>query len=161
VHGFLAADRETLDGTTRLTLAKGQLARWGVAGALRPEDVMAMGERLRTWVAARWPGVRWRREWPITQVQADGSLLRGIADLVLEVEGGLVLVDHKSYPGGEAQARDHAEGHAGQLAAYAGALEAATGRQVLACYIHLPVGGFMVPVELPARARKQALPAAG
>jgi len=154
VHGFLAADREGLPAAERLGLASDLLARWGVGGALRSEEVVEIGRRLAGWAKARWPGARFRREWPVAQRQPDGSLLRGIADLVLEVEEGLVLVDHKCHP--KELALSQVAGHAGQLAAYAGALESATGRPVLACYVHLPLAGLMVPVALPEAARRQA-----
>lgn len=153
VHGFLAADREDLSSDERRELAVGLMARWGVAGSLRPEEVAEIGRRLSAWIDARWTGARLRREWPVAHLQSDGALLRGIADLVLEVNDGLVLVDHKCHPKELALAQ--VPGHAGQLSAYVGALEAATGRRVLACYVHLPLAGLMVQVELPAEARRE------
>jgi hypothetical protein len=55
-----------------------------------------------------------------------------------------VIVDHKSFPGGTEQAIARAQTHAPQLAAYAAAIRAATGRPVLGCWIHLPVAGLVV-----------------
>ena len=75
-------------------------------------------------------------------------MLRGVADLVLETEAGLVLLDHKSFPGNRVQATEHAGSYAGQLSAYAAALQAATGKPVLAAYIHLPVSGLAIEVLL-------------
>jgi len=109
-----------------------------------------MGESLRRWAEARAPGATWHREWPLHSTQPDGTVLRGIADLVLETPEGLLLIDHKSFPGAVAEALERAAGHAGQLAAYARALKAATGHAVLGCFIHLPLSGMLVPVELPA-----------
>jgi ATP-dependent exoDNAse (exonuclease V) beta subunit len=79
----------------------------------------------------------------------EGTILRGVADLVLEVATGLVLLDHKGFPGSREQATARAGEYAGQLAAYANALTAATGKPVAAAYIHLPVSGLVCVVDLP------------
>jgi ATP-dependent exoDNAse (exonuclease V) beta subunit len=150
VHGFLAADRHELSAEQRLAIATRLLSGWGVRAALKPEALLGMGESLRRWVEARAPGAVWHREWPLHYTQPDGTVLRGSADLVLETSEGLLLIDHKSFPGAVTEALARAEGHAGQLAAYARALNAATRRAVLGCFIHLPLSGMLVPVELPA-----------
>ncbi|MBL4844683.1 MAG: UvrD-helicase domain-containing protein [Planctomycetes bacterium] len=147
VHGFLAADRPEFERELRLAIAERLLARWGVRGSLPAEDLLTASERLGSWVGERWPKARWRRELPVALRREGGSLLRGIADLVLEGAGELVLVDHKSFPGTEAQALERAQGYAGQLAAYAETLGAAIGKPTSACWIHLPLLGLMVPIE--------------
>ena len=91
----------------------------------------------------------WHRELPVRRRLPDGSVLSGTADLVLETPEGLVVVDHKSYPGSTAEALARAAKHAGQLAAYAETVAEAWGKPVLGTFIHLPVGGIVVPV-MPA-----------
>jgi len=54
--------------------------------------------------------------------------------------------DHKTFPGSRTQAVEEAIGYAGQLGAYRRMLEASTGKPVIACYIHCPVPGIVVPV---------------
>ena len=71
-----------------------------------------------------------------------GSIVRGFCDLALETEDGWVVIDHKSHPTAE-----YAAQHAGQLQAYADGIARATGKQVLSCWIHLPLFGVAVPVE--------------
>ena len=93
-HSFLAADRPDLDDQARLEVATGLLERWLPAGVLEPEALPQAAEALRGWADSHWPDARWRREWPIAHRQADGSVIRGFADLVLEAEGGFVVVDH-------------------------------------------------------------------
>jgi ATP-dependent exoDNAse (exonuclease V) beta subunit len=147
VHGFLAADRLAHSADEREAMAEGLLKRWNVAGAIETADLLVVSERLTTWVEANWPGARWRREWPVEQRLEGGTILRGTADLVLETEVGFVLIDHKSFPGSREQAERRAVEYAGQLAAYAGVLEAASGTAMLGSYIHLPVSGLMVQVD--------------
>ncbi len=144
IHGFLAADRPTLAADERRAIAGGLLTRWEVAAALRPDDLIAASDRLRAWIDARFPGAVWHREWPLLHRQPNGTIIRGTADLVLEHADGFVVVDHKSFPGSADQAAVRAAAFTGQLAAYAAAVAAATGRRVTGCFVHLPVLGAIV-----------------
>ena len=65
VHGFLAADRTTRSTEQRFAMAKDVLERWGVGGALKEASMLEASDRLRCFIAERWPRVRWRREIPI------------------------------------------------------------------------------------------------
>jgi ATP-dependent exoDNAse (exonuclease V) beta subunit len=148
IHGFLAADRPTLDTADRREIARGLLQRWDVAGALPPDDLLRASDRLRHWVDTRWPGAIWHREWPLLHRQPNGTIVRGTADLVIEHADGFAVIDHKSFPGSAEQAALRAAGFAGQLAAYAAAVAAATGRPVTECFVHLPVLAAVVPVRM-------------
>ena len=147
LHGFLAGDRPSLPSPERLALAEGLIARWGVAGALLPESFLDASDALAAFVASRWPAAAWHRELPIRRRLPDGSVLSGTADLVLETAEGLVVVDHKSYPGATAEALARAATHAGQVGAYAETVAEAWGKPVLGTFIHLPIGGIVVPVS--------------
>ena len=76
-----------------------------------------------------------------------GTIVSGITDLLLELEDGFVVIDHKSFPGNLEYAVKKAQGFAAQLAEYAKLVVAATGKQVLACFIHMPVLGIVIPVD--------------
>jgi hypothetical protein len=148
LHGFLAADRPSLPRPDRFALAEGLIARWGVSGALPSEAFLDASDALASFVASRWPGATWHRELPLRRRLPDGSVLSGTADLVLETPDGLVVVDHKSYPGSSTQALARAATHAGQLAAYALTVSEAWARPVLGTFIHLPIAGIMVRVSI-------------
>ncbi len=148
IHGFLAADRPTFDGRERRALAAALLERWGVASALRPDDLVRASDGLRGWIEGRFPGAVWHREWPLLHRLANGTVVRGTADLVIEHADGFAVIDHKSFPGTAEQAVLRAIGYSGQLAAYAAAVTAAKRRPVTGCYVHLPVLGSIVPVRL-------------
>jgi ATP-dependent helicase/nuclease subunit A len=146
IHGFLAADRPGLDADERRGIAIGLLARWGVAAALQPEDLLRASDRLRTWVDERFPNALWHREWPLLHRQPNGTIIRGTADLVLEHAEGFTVIDHKSFPGSAEQAAARAAAFSGQLSAYAAAVATATARPVTGCFVHLPVLAAMVPL---------------
>ena len=65
--------------------------------------------------------------------------VQGTIDLLLETPEGVVLVDHKSFPGGPSQWADKAKEFAPQLAAYAHVLVAG-GKRIAATYVHFPIG---------------------
>lgn len=139
LHGFLAADRSSRSRGERVELAASCLSQWGQSGALRPERMVDASDALAAWAGQVAPGATWHRELPVAHRLPEGSELRGIADLVLEGADGFWLVDHKSFPGGEAQGHEKAKTFAGQLEAYSRALEAAWGKHCRGKFIHLAV----------------------
>ncbi len=120
------------------------LARWNAAAALRPADLVEVGARLRRWARAKWPHAAWRREWPVQRRLETDSVTNGVADLILETDEGIVIVDHKAYPGQPGEAREDAVGDAEQVQVYADIAAAATGKPILGMYIHLPLIGAVV-----------------
>ena len=148
IHGFLATDRPELDPGARLGIAAGLLERWDIADALAPAALLTASDALHTWVTRNWPDAVWHRELPILHKLPTGSTVRGTCDLALETPAGWVIIDHKSFPGSTAEATSRAQTHAPQLAAYAAAVRAATNRPILSCWIHLPVTGLVVRVEM-------------
>lgn len=147
LHGFLCADAAGMPAEGRLALSERLLAGWGVSAAVEPRALLRASDALRAWVESRWPSAVPHREWPLMRRLPEGTVMRGICDLALETTDGFVLVDHKSFPGGGREAAERAAMHAGQLSHYAGAIEAATGRPVIAAFIHLPVSGLVVKLS--------------
>ena len=146
VHGFFAADNPNLPTDQRRSMADGLLQRWGVDGALTADSLISAVDAFRSWVDARWPGAKWHREWPLHHRLLDGSVVRGIADLVVETDTGFAVIDHKAFPGKRDVAVERAVDYAGQLLCYSRAIEAATQKTVESCFIHYPVIGMLVPV---------------
>jgi ATP-dependent helicase/nuclease subunit A len=150
IHDFLAADRPGLDEEERRVLAADLLRSYAMEDHLDADDVVAMASRLWSWIERRFSGARIYREWPIAQRVHSGSVVAGTADLVLVGSTGVVVIDHKSFPGTAEAAAERALGYSGQLAAYAAALRAALGSEVSSTWIHFPVRGRIVEVKLAA-----------
>jgi len=148
IHGFLAADRPGLAAADRIELARGLLAGYGVAECLGAAELVAGAARLWAWIAERFGGARLHREWPICHRVGSGALVLGTADLVLVGERGAAVIDHKTFPGSAETAAARALGYSGQLAAYAGAIRAATGAAAASTWIHFPIRGRVVEVRL-------------
>ena len=153
VHAFFAADRAELAAGERLAMAQAALEFRSVQGAVRAEVLVAAADTLRAWAIARWPAAVWHREWPVRRRMEDGAELAGYADLVLMTEQGFALVDYKCLAGSVEDAVKSAGGYAGQLTAYAEAVELATGKACLGCFVHAVVQGRIVAVEGAGAAR--------
>jgi ATP-dependent exoDNAse (exonuclease V) beta subunit len=154
VHAFLAADRWTGD---REPVAARLLASFGVAGAVAAASLVRASDALRAFLDARFPGATWRREWPVRARLADRGhprLLQGEVDLFLERPDGFVLVDHKSFPGNDRERDARVGAHAAQLGLYAFVLERALRKPLLAAFIHLPIRGEIVLVDVGPAVRE-------
>ena len=138
------------------------IARAGVVGSLRPEDVeriltnwavahsvdkdavCAQVTAFREWIANRWPGCPVYVEVPIEADGPNRTRIRGRIDLVVEAKDGWVLLDHKSNPGGAARDEDLVAEHGPQLESYGHALLSATGKPVSQRWLYLPVAARAV-----------------
>ncbi len=144
MHGFLGVDKSGLAEARQLDMATELLHRWDVEKSISPADMIVAGERLEGFIEKNYPEAKVRREWPITLVNDQGQLLQGWIDMLLELPEGYVVIDHKSYPG--ANALVEAKKYASQLAVYREAIEKATGKNVVATLIHMPVLGQIFDV---------------
>ena len=150
VHGFLAADRPAaLDDELRVVIAQRLLDAWGVAAAMSARHLLECSARMETWIHSTWPDATCHRELQMAARDAGATITRGVADLVLETsDGELVIIDHKSYPGSPTDAVREAAGYGGQLNAYAHLAERAFGRPVTQAFVHMPIVGVAVPVQI-------------
>ncbi len=148
LHAFYAADAGGRPAGERLRVAAGLIDRWGIAGSIRGEDILASADNLYAWIDRRWPGARRQREWPVHHRMTGGTIVRGAADLVLESEEDYVIIDHKCLVVDERRATEQAKGFAGQLRAYGKAIAAASAKPVRGTFVHLPVSGLAVALEV-------------
>jgi ATP-dependent exoDNAse (exonuclease V) beta subunit len=148
IHACLAASF-TNEGTWLAEERVSQvLQAFQVRTHIDAADLCKQIAAFHAWVRQRWPGCTAKAEVPVTALLSNGQILNGRIDLLLETDQGYVLIDHKSSPLGEAQWDEIVGSHQGQLAAYAGAIEAATGSKVIEQWLWLPVAGGMVRASL-------------
>ena len=149
VHAFMCCDCNGLSSNDREGIARELLEAHGVSASLRFIDLISILDRFTAYINNRWPGAKIRREWPLS-FELGPLELHGAGDLVLETPDGYVLIDHKTFPGGERESLDKARSFAAQLVAYRTALEKATGIPVLNTWIHFPISGYLVNVAIDA-----------
>jgi ATP-dependent helicase/nuclease subunit A len=145
-HRFLAADDPSGDRPRRTAMAATLLDAWGMP-AVRPEELVMVSDRFHAFLAERFGGAPRMREWPV-HVESGLQVVSGRLDLLIEVEDGFAIVDHKSFPGDVALDEEQLRSFAGQVALYALALERVTRRNRVEYWIHQPVAGVMTRVHL-------------
>jgi ATP-dependent exoDNAse (exonuclease V) beta subunit len=149
VHAFMCCDCASLSAADKEAIAHDLLEAYGVSASLRAPDLVSIHGQFVATIRNRWPGAKILREWPLSF--KIGSLeLHGAADLVLETPAGHVIIDHKTFPGGESALLEKAKSFAGQLMAYRTALEKATTIPVSSTWIHFPISGYLVNVAVNA-----------
>ncbi len=72
-----------------------------------------------------------------------------LLNLLIETEGGWIIIDHKSSPRARSEWDNTALGYSGQLATYSNALKAASDKPVQGTWIHFAITGALIEVELP------------
>ncbi|HEU5076890.1 MAG TPA: PD-(D/E)XK nuclease family protein [Polyangiaceae bacterium] len=148
LHRFLAADSFDEGDNDRVDLARRILASEGLDAAFEAVHLVSASDSLRAFVERRWPDARWHREVAISAAidTADGArMIQGVIDLLLETSSGVVVVDHKSFPGRFSEWPERALEYAPQLQVYALGLRTA-GYTVQSSWIHFTVGGGAVEV---------------
>jgi ATP-dependent helicase/nuclease subunit A len=151
VHAAIAAS--VASGGAALAPAEIErlLAAVGVQSRVDAANVHRQIEAMLAWLERRWPGHRRYAEIAVESVLDSGQLLRGQVDLLLEVERGWVLVDHKSGPANSEEWTAAATKYSGQLAAYSEAIARASGKPVLETWLFLPVAGGAIPIQFLGR----------
>lgn len=134
--------------TRSLTPAEvdGVLGNFGVRTFIEASALASQIDALTQWLEQRWPGYVGLAEVPVKAILNNGQILQGRIDLLLETADGYVLIDHKSSPLGFSQWENLADTYAGQLDAYASAVELASGRKVTERWLFLPVAGGALQV---------------
>ena len=147
LHAFLAVDSSAFDANRKLNIARGLLKAHVPEGSVSPDELVAASDAFFAWIEQKWPGATMRREVPI-HAFVDGVIVDGTVDLLLETSSGIVIIDHKSFPGSSAQAKVRVEKYGHQLAAYKRVVELATKLDVIEMGIHMPVTGLYFSVEV-------------
>lgn len=100
------------------------------------------------WTQEKWNPLAYHSEISIKQtlVEPQGQELHGQIDLLLELDSGWILIDHKSNPGGSAGWEGLAHKYGNQLKSYQQAIEVVTGKPVLESWLYLPVSGGAIRI---------------
>lgn len=149
VHAIIAADQPSASADVRLEQAQAILDRWSVH-QVTALDILGASDRLLAEISTRWPNAKLHRETPVSARIGD-QLVTGRIDLLVEHDGGFVIIDHKSFPGSRDNWGERAIGHGPQLQLYADALDRACPGVPCELYIHMPiVGGFLRVARIAA-----------
>jgi ATP-dependent exoDNAse (exonuclease V) beta subunit len=144
VHNFLALDQGKRNSIEWRALAQRLLTRYKVTDVIEADNMVVIHDRLTRFIKTNYPEAKVYREWPISLREPNNQLMHGWIDMLLETKNGFVIIDHKTFPG--ANAEERAQLYAPQLNAYCRAVKAATGKTVFAALIHMPIIGKIFDV---------------
>jgi ATP-dependent helicase/nuclease subunit A len=145
-HRFFAWDNGVEAPETRLAVAGEMLRRW-LAPQINPADLVTAADRLREFIVSRFQGAQCLAEWPVHAVE-NLQVISGRIDLLLDDGRTLIILDHKSFPGSIGLDAERLRAFGGQVGLYSRALSRATGRDRQEFWIHQPVAGVMLRIEL-------------
>jgi len=148
LHGVFAFDFTSPGLADRKKIATKLINRYGLQTNLDTDELMTASENLQQLLKKEFQAEKYHPEWPIQNIQDNGQIVKGWVDLVIETPEGLVIIDHKSFPGSKEDMKKKALEYSGQLMAYKTALEAATGKPVLSQWINFAVSGYLVEINL-------------
>ena len=144
-HTIIAAEINSPDDQAASRAAR-VLVDWGFEGVIEPVDALAVARRFIAWAKETFSPITWHVECPMTHVLDTGQVVQGSIDLLLETNDGWVIIDHKATQKPRSMWQDVAISYSGQLAMYRAAVEAVTDKPVRGAWIHLAIGGGVVPI---------------
>ncbi len=128
-------------------LAEQVLGNYAVLEHISVEDALICVERFRHFIEQQLAAKSIQVEYPIEYQQPNGQIASGWIDALVETEQGYVIIDHKSNPQSKADWHDVALKYSGQLALYKSAVEAATDKPVVGCWVHFAVTGGCLKIR--------------
>lgn len=148
IHGCIGASFTDADALMSKNEIDILLNKMGVSGALQSEELLGQMNAFNVWMKSRWPEAEAYSEIPIEMQMPNGQQLQGRIDLLLKVDGGWILIDHKSNPGGSDRWESMTQEYAGQLASYKSSVENVSGERILESWLFLPVGAVALRVDV-------------
>jgi len=145
LHQFFAIDDYSAKLTERLRRAASVAESHKIEG-LNPASFVEASNRLNAALDELYPDAVWLREWSVTG-RYGAQRMSGAIDLLLELSEGYVIIDHKSFPGSHDLWCERALSHYAQLDAYGQLVRQATGKEVIASYIHMPIVGGLLSLK--------------
>ena len=147
-HRFFAFDDPVRSTPERLSLAGDMLRRWG-APQIASCDLVEAADRIHAFLDQRYGGFARLREWPVYAAE-NLQVISGRIDLLIDDGDGFPVIDHKSFPGAMVLNDERLRAFGGQVDLYARALRQGAARECRAYWIHQPITGLMIRVELVA-----------
>ncbi|MDZ4834584.1 MAG: UvrD-helicase domain-containing protein [Candidatus Melainabacteria bacterium] len=145
VHAFLTIDNAVDELQTRMEAASRVVAGFNI-DTIAKEALPVMTDRLLKFLNKTYPNAEIRSEMPVSG-RLKTRRVRGTVDMLVETEAGFIIIDHKTFPGKFEEWEARAITYAPQLALYRHMIEQATGKPVIAQYIHMPVVGAIIKLD--------------
>lgn len=129
-------------------LAEKVLTSYAVTDFISVEDALTCVTCFKHFVEHELKAISIQVEYPIEYQLPNGQSASGWIDALVETKEGYIIVDHKSNPQSRADQHEVALKYSGQLALYKAAVEAATNKPVVGCWVHFAVTGGALKIDL-------------
>lgn len=146
LHSIIAVEINAPDDELAARTAR-ILKEWGFEGVIPPAAALGSARAFVAWVKSAFDPTAWHVEYPMRHTLDNGQVASGFIDLLAETPSGAVIVDHKSSPRPRNEWEGLAQQYSGQLFAYSAGVESGSSSRVTGTFIHLPVGGGIVPLD--------------
>jgi len=146
IHALIATQLINKAVDPRL-LAEKVLTSYAVTEHISIDDALSCVTRFKDFIDHELKAISTQVEYPIEYQLPNGQTASGWIDALVETEQGYIIVDHKSNPQSSASQQEIALKYSGQLALYKDAVEAATNKPVVGCWIHFAITSGAVSIE--------------
>jgi len=146
IHALIATQFIN-DAVEPKLLAEKVLTSYAVTEHISVDDALSCVTRFKSFIDHELKAISTQVEYPIEYQLPNGQTASGWIDALVETEQGYIIVDHKSNPQSSASQQEIALKYSGQLALYKAAVEAATNKPVLGCWIHFAITSGAVSIE--------------
>ena len=146
IHALIATQLIN-DAVEPKLLAEKVLTSYAVTEHISIDDALSCVTRFKNFIDNELKAISTQVEYPIEYQLPNGQTASGWIDALVETEQGYIIIDHKSNPQSSASQQEIALKYSGQLALYKDAVEAATNKSVVGCWIHFAVTGGAVSIN--------------
>lgn len=147
VHACIAAQLSSRGTGLNVGDTASILARLGLGEVVDPAALHRQIVAVSAWVRGRWPGCKPIVEIAVQQVTAEGQVVGGRMDLLLQTQEGWILIDYKSAASHAVVTGDKLGHYGAQLALYSSAVSTATKTSANATWVAMPIAGKALRIE--------------
>lgn len=145
LHAALAAELICPAHSDHSNLVQDLIDSKGLSANVKAGDVARYMTEFSDFLKTRFKPKKVWAEHPMVHVWENGQVANGWIDVLIETDKGWIVIDHKiSWGKPDAIVRKYA----GQIAEYENAVEAAVGGKVQSSWIHLPLAGEVILLNI-------------
>lgn len=147
-HTIIAAEIINPAHKDAITTTRRILDNFSLGANVEPGDALKTAQNFNAFTSRFFNPSQVLAEYPVEQVLENSQVVKGWIDTLVEVEDGWIIIDHKSSLRPKKELPAEALKYSGQLLAYKKAVEAATSKNVVSCWIHFPISGQILKLSV-------------
>lgn len=117
IHQFMCAYKLSISDQEAKALIRRLAKGYGLTVDALEDQLVVQARQFHKWIQETFQPIRLYKELPV-MMKKDGQLINGIADMVIENEREVILIDYKTFAGNESSLQYKAKTFSGQLQIY-------------------------------------------